>query len=493
MTEAGSSFDLASYCLAPGAPDDAALAVVEADGGAITLDRAALRAAVNRLARALACRAGKGERVVLRMANQVAMATAFLATARAGLVAVPVSPQLRRPEVEAILEDADASLIVTLTADDPVLTGLQVPVVQPDDLEGTAALPVVGADDPALLIFTSGTSGRAKGVLHGHHTVLGRRPIRDAWLGIGPGDRVLHAGTLNWTYTLGVGLMDPLAAGATAVLAGADVEPGAWPTLIADHGITVFAAVPTVYRRMLKYGDPSVLRTGPLRHGVTAGEALSPHLWQAWRDATGLELYEALGMTEISTYVSSGPGTPTRPGSAGKAQPGRRIAILDAATHRPLDAAGETGLLAVHRSDPGLMLGYWRRPDEEAAVMFGEWFAGGDLAHLDEDGYVYFHGRDDDVLNALGVRTSPLEIERVLAEHPAVNEVAVTTTANAEGVELITAFVVPAADVDDSDLLAFASHRLAAYKLPKRVVRVDGLPRTANGKVQRRQLRIDGG
>ena len=141
-----------------------------------------------------------------------------------------------------------------------------------------------------------------------------------------------------------------------------------------------------------------------LRHGVTAGEALPPALLEEWRERTGLELYEALGMSEISTFVSSGPGTPVRPGSPGRPQPGRCVAVL------PVDGGdeplppGQTGLLAVHRTDPGLMLGYWQRPEEEAQVMRGDWFVGGDLVDIGADGYVAFHGRADDVMNAMGYR-----------------------------------------------------------------------------------------
>jgi acyl-coenzyme A synthetase/AMP-(fatty) acid ligase len=142
-----------------------------------------------------------------------------------------------------------------------------------------------------------------------------------------------------------------------------------------------------------------------LRHGLTAGEALPPAVLEAWRAATGTELYEALGMSEISTYVSTGPGMAIKPGSPGKPQAGRRVAILATDEDAPRELPpGKTGLLAVHRSDPGLMLGYWRRPEEEALVYRGEWFCGGDLAHMDEDGYVWFHGRHDDILNPMGYR-----------------------------------------------------------------------------------------
>jgi acyl-coenzyme A synthetase/AMP-(fatty) acid ligase len=195
-------------------------------------------------------------------------------------------------------------------------------------------------------------------------------------------------------------------------------------------------------------------------------------------------------MSECSTYVSSSPQVPVRPGSPGKPQAGRCVAALPTDGGEAPLPAGETGLLAVHRSDPGLMLGYWRRPEEDALVYRGEWFTGGDLASFDSDGYMSYHGRNDDVMNAMGYRVSPLEVEQCLNRHPMVAEVAVTELAVREDVRVIAAFVVPK-DPDEADagpLLVFAHEHLAAYKCPREVIFTSALPRTANGKVLRRKL-----
>jgi acyl-coenzyme A synthetase/AMP-(fatty) acid ligase len=151
---------------------------------------------------------------------------------------------------------------------------------------------------------------------------------------------------------------------------------------------------------------------------------------------------------------------------------------------------GETGLLAVHRSDPGMMLGYWNRPEEEAAVFRGEWFTGGDVAEFDEDGYLWFHGRADDVMNAFGYRVSPSEVEGVLIQHPAVHEVAVTEVAVREDLRVIAAFIVaePGVAASRAELEAHCASRLAAYKQPREYLLVDALPRTPNGKIQRKRL-----
>ena len=312
----------------------------------------------------------------------------------------------------------------------------------------------------------------------------------DAWMGLKPDDVVMHAGTLNWSYTLGAGLMDPWSTGAHAILVASGTDAAVWPALIAQHQVTVFVAVPTVYRQLLKYGRPEDCDLSSLRHGLCAGEALSAAVAAEWRVRVGVPLYESLGMTEISTYISTGPGVPVRDGSPGRAQPGRRIAVLP-------DDGGETplpndapGLLAVHRSDPGLMLGYWRRPAEEAEAFRGEWFVGGDRATIDADGYVWFLGRADDVIKSFGYRLSPVEIEAALASCPGVAEVAVIGHAIDAEKTLVTACVVPEPGLalTEKALRAHASQHLAAYKQPHEYRIVESLPRTANGKLQRAVL-----
>jgi acyl-coenzyme A synthetase/AMP-(fatty) acid ligase len=198
-------------------------------------------------------------------------------------------------------------------------------------------------------------------------------------------------------------------------------------------------------------------------------------------------------MSECSTFVSNRPGLAIRPGSPGKPQAGRRIAAL------PLDGGeeplppGEPGLLAIHRSDPGLMLGYWRRPEEDAAAFRGAWFVAGDLISFDGDGYVWFHGRADDVMNAGGYRVSPLEVEAALARHAGIAEVAAAEHPVREGVRVIAAWVVlhpgflPGADLA-RDILTEGAKTLAAYKRPREVFFVEAMPRTPNGKVARRLL-----
>jgi acyl-coenzyme A synthetase/AMP-(fatty) acid ligase len=265
-----------------------------------------------------------------------------------------------------------------------------------------------------------------------------------------------------------------------------DVE--VWPKLIDVFGATLFAAVPSLYRQILKYCRLTRENLPTLRHALAAGEALSPATLSEWQATTGKPLLEAFGMSEISTFVSNRDGMPVRAGSPGKPQTGRPVAIL-AADGRPAPA-GEVGLLAVHRSDPGLMLGYWRRPEEEERVFHGDWFAGGDLASFDADGYLWHHGRADDIMNAGGFRVSPLEVEAALAPCPGVAELAVAEHEVRAGVSVIAAFVVTSEDaaLRAEDIATFAEQRLAAYKRPRVIFFVPTLPRSANGKLLRRKL-----
>lgn len=499
-------FNMARYCLevaARATPEKVALIVVS-DAHA-SVDRAErwtyaqLSDAVKRVAAGLrGLGLATGDRLMIRMGNTSDYALLFFGAIAAGCVPLPSSAQLTEEEADFLLADSGARMLA-MTEELAIRSPPGVRVLGPADVAALRARyePLdyadTAADAPAFLIYTSGTTGQPKGVLHAQRSAWGRRPMYQGWYGIRPDDVILHAGAFNWTYTLGVGLTDPWANGATAVLYNGPRDVTVWPLLMAKFRATLFAAVPGLYRQILKYNDLNAFDLSSLRHGLTAGEALSTALLEQWQATTGKALYEALGMSECSTYVSSSPSVPVRPGSPGKPQTGRCVAALPIEGGEEPLPPGETGLLAVHRGDPGLMLGYWHRPEEEALVYRGPWFLGGDLVHFDADGYMIYHGRNDDVMNAMGYRVSPLEVEHCLSKHPAVAEVAVTELRVGEGVSVIAAFVVPRdpdepAGIDAAPLLAYAHEHLAAYKCPREIIFTDSLPRTANGKVRRRDL-----
>lgn len=495
-------FNMARYCLASARarPDKPALIVV-ADAAAVEPAEvwtfAALEEAVLRTAGGLRTRGVRpGDRVMIRLDNTSAYAILFFAVIAAGGIALPVSSQLTADETEFLLADSGAAAVAV----DERLPTARIPsgikVIEAGEVARAIASAPRGeyatttSEDPAFLIYTSGTTSRPKGVLHAQRAALGRRPMYQGWYGISDADRMLHAGAFNWTYTLGTGLTDPWANGASAIIYTGERDPALWPRIITATGATLFAAVPGLVRQVLKYANAGRLELGALRHGLIAGETPPVGLFDEWQERTGLALYEALGMSEISTYISTGPAVPRKPGTIGKAQPGRRVTVLAGDGGDAPLPAGQEGLLAVHRSDPGLMLGYWNRASEEAEVYRGEWFTGGDIASIDADGYVTHHGRANDIMKAFGYRVSPLEVESVLARHPAVAEVACAEVRVRDDVSVIGAFVVPRdnTNLDAADIMSFAAEHLASYKCPREVRFVAKLPMTANGKVRRAEL-----
>ncbi|MGQ0455510.1 MAG: AMP-binding protein [Hyphomicrobium sp.] len=504
------SFNMAHYCIGaaarerPGHPALLVYNVPDAREAVENWSFADIERGVLQLAASLQ-RLGlaPGDRIAIHLGNHSWSALLFFAAIAGGFVALPLSDQLTLRELNGLLEDsgasaiatADASLVNQIPSGVRLLTADDVDAMFWDDATSSycgrpSGYAATKFDDPAFLIYTSGTTATPKGVLHAQRSAWGRRPMHQGWQGIAADDRMLHAGSFNWTYTLGVGLTDPWANGATAIVYTGAKTPELWPGFIRAAGATLFAAVPSLYRQILKYAPAGPIDLGALRHGLVAGERPPDELFGEWERRTGTKLYEALGMSEISTYISTSPSTPRRPGAVGKPQPGRRIAILPVDWGETPLPANTEGLVAVHRSDPGLMLGYWRRPDEDAAATRGDWFIGGDLGRMDADGYVMHLGRADDVMNALGYRVSPQEIEAALAACPGVADVACAEIRVRSDLSVIGAFVIaaPGASLDAETVLAFAATNLADYKRPREVIFVESLPRTANGKVRRSAL-----
>ncbi len=484
-----SPFNLAAHVLAPAAdiPDKIALAVVT-PAGAERWNYARLERAVRGVAGGLtAMGLPSGAPVLLRLGNTVDFPIAFLGAIAAGLMPVPTSAQLTAEEIGRLAAEIDPALIIAGPC--IALPAGPIPVIDGAALEALFDHPpgsyaMGDPDRPAYVIYTSGTGGRPRGVLHAHRAVWARRMMWDGWYGLTRDDRLLHAGAFNWTYTLGTGLLDPWALGATALIPGAGVTPDALPLLLRRHDATIFAAAPGVFRQMLRARPlPAMPR---LRHGLSAGEKLPEVTRAAWIAATGTPIYEALGMSECSTFVSGAPARPAPPPASGYPQQGRRLAVLgdDLA---PVDR-GAPGQLAVSRRDPGLMLGYWKAPEETAARFAGEWFLTGDMVEMAADGAVRYLGRVDDMMNAGGFRVSPVEVEAALTDHPAINEVAATELQVKADATVIAAFYT-GTPTDEAMLRDFAAERLARYKQPRLFVHVDTLPRGGNGKLNRKALR----
>lgn len=484
------SFNLADHVLAAGQirPSHMALEIVAEDGVQARWSHGELAAAVCGADSFFRATMPAGSRILLRLGNDVNFPIAFLGAIRAGMIPVPVSAQLTANEIAQIVEDISPTLIVA----DPnlPLPSLAIATVAADTLPPCTGSPLPAAptraEDPAFIVFTSGSSGRPRAVVHAHRSILARKMMHRDWYDLRPDDRMLHAGAFNWTYTLGTGLMDPWSVGATALIPAPGTPPERLAHVAARHGATLLAAVPGVFRKILKAPVP----IPTLRHALAAGESLLPALRTQWREAFGTDMHEALGMSEISTFISSSPGRPAPEGAVGFAQRGRRLAILDPDAPGRTLPRGEPGMLAVYRRDPGLFLGYWQQEEETAARYHGEWFLTGDLCSVDEIGAFRHHGRADDMMNAGGYRVFPSEVEAALAAAPAISEIAVRDVELKPGVRIIAAFCVakPGAGTDPSPLVDLATKHLAPYKRPREYVFIEALPRLANGKIDRRAL-----
>ncbi len=427
-----------------------------------------------------------GQIVLMRLGNTVAFPVAYLGCIAAGLVPVPTSSQLTEAETAKIIDELQPAAVLrdpsVACAPHPRQIGL-------DALEAMRDLPPCdwAMGDPnrlAYVVYTSGTSGSPRAVAHAHRAIWARRMMVHGWYGLTESDRLCHAGAFNWTYTLGTGLMDPWTIGATSLIPAPGTEIAALPALLRQHGATIFAAAPGVYRKILK--NDVKIELPALRHGLCAGEKLSRHLHEAWRGATGSELYEAYGMSECSTFISASPGHPARGDALGRPQKGRRVAIIGE-DGQPVPQ-GQEGTIAVHRDDPGLMLGYLNAPDEMQARMRGDWFLTGDQGAMAADGQVFYLGRADDMMNAGGYRVSPVEVETALASHPGIDQVGAAEVRVKEDASIIVAFYTGPAPLDEAELSAYVADKLARYKQPRAFVHLPALPTGANGKLLRRAL-----
>ena len=457
-----------------------------------------------------------GERILIRLPNCLDYPTAFLGAMKRGAISVPTSTLLTAEEVVYLAQDSGASVLVTdkeawATLKDKLqgaghlrhvlLTGpgeaLEVAGLHVQDLD-TALSGIQKwepphpskSTDPAYLVYTSGTTGYPKGVLHAHRAMIGRTPASTYWFDFArEGDRIMHSGKFNWTYVLGSGLMDPLYLGKTVIVHEGKNDANTWPRLIKKHSATIFVGVPTIYRQIVQKSDLTRADVPTLRHCMSAGEHLSDEVLTQWRERFGVDIYEAVGMSEFSYYLCQTKSRPIRPGSAGFPQPGHDIQLLDPETLQAV-AAGEEGMICVPDDDPGLFLEYWNLPEETAKLRHDGWFFTGDYARYDADGYIWFLGRKDDIIKSFGYRVSPYEIERVLKSHPAVADCASVGEEIEKDKVLVVAYVIlhSGSTATADELLAFGREHLAAYKAPKTLYLAKDFPRTKNGKILRREV-----
>ncbi|HPX88401.1 MAG TPA: acyl-CoA synthetase [Methylophilaceae bacterium] len=462
-----------------------------------------------------------GDRVLIRLPNSLDYPIAFLGAMKMGAISVPTSTLLTAEEVAYLAKDSGATVLVTDAAAWEVMAGeienslgksptlKHVLLSQAVETKPHRAFNVLNlavslqvtqkcdapyitqSNDPAYLVYTSGTTGYPKGVLHAHRSLLGRQPAAKYWFNYSDTlqDRIMHSGKFNWTYVLGTGLMDPLYLGKTVIVHEGKNDAQKWLDLIQKHAATIFIGVPTIYRQILQKTTTTGAQLPSLRHYMSAGEHLSDEVLSQWRARFGLEIYEAVGMSEFSYYLSQSIFRPIRAGSAGFPQPGHHIQLLNPETLTPVEA-GEEGMISVPDNDPGLFLRYWNLEEETAKYKHDGYFFTGDYAKYDADGYIWFLGRKDDIIKSFGYRVSPYEIERVYKGHPDVADCAAVGEELEKDKLLVVIYVIlkPEANTSPDDLLAYGKQHLAAYKSPKTVYLAHDFPRTKNGKILRKDI-----
>ncbi len=464
-----------------------------------------MRDTVDRIARVLTEDYGlvTGNRVLLRGPNTPMLAACWLAVIKAGGVLVPTMPLLRAPELADVLKRAaiDMALCDTNFLDDleeAAVPSLRIVSFRDGELEHRIATKPAGfvaadtaQDDVALIAFTSGTTGTPKAAAHLHRHLLAITDLSPhSVLGTGPDDVFCGSPTLAFAYGLGGLLLFPLRIGASVIL----LERGTADRLLeaaTRHKATVMFTVPTVYRGMIgrMAADPALAKgLASLRLCVSAGEPLPQQAFEGWRDATGLEILDSLGTTELLNAVLHAVPGNVRPGSTGKPVPGYEAIVVDDQFRRL--PPGQVGRLAV-RGATGCL--YLDDPRQESYVQQG-WNLTGDAFHVDEDGFFWYHARTDDLIVSAGYKISGLEVENILLSHEAVQECAVIAAPDPVRGTIPKAFVVLRDGVYPDERLAeelqsFVKDHIAPYKYPRAVEFLDALPRTETGKVQRFKLR----
>ena len=459
------------------------------------------------------------DRVLICLKNSLAYPISFFGSIKAGIVAVPTSTLLSGPEVKYLATDSQAKAIVisasmydTLLPYLENLDNLQHIIVsgisdieslkQPhgailhsfeeaiDNAHHTPNHYNSKSGEPAYLVDTSGTTGFPKGVIHTHRSLVGRAPASEIWFDFKDNDRIMHSGKFNWTYVLGSALMDPLYKGQTVIAYEGANDAKSWVELIKKHKCTIFIGVPTIYRQILQKTDFTIKDCPSLRHCMSAGEHLSSEMVELWRDRFEQDIFEAIGMSEFSYYISHSKFRPIRPGSAGFVQPGHNVKLLNPET---LEEVGteEEGMICIGLDNPGLFLEYWNLEDETSKVKRNGYFFTGDYAKKDADGYIWFLGRKDDLINTFGFRVSPHEIERVIKTHDKVDDcVAIGLDIDAHKTIVAITILSDAklSAEEEAEILAFGQKNLAKYKAPKKIYVVKEYPKTKNGKVLRKEL-----
>jgi acetyl-CoA synthetase/medium-chain acyl-CoA synthetase len=468
-----------------------------------------LRQASNRALNALAALGvGRGDALLVMLPRVPAWHVAMIAGLKLGALVIPCTTTLRARDIAYRVRHSGARAIITTTEQAAAVdqAGVDLPVRIAlggapagwhdwDALLARAAttgVPVrTRSDEPALCFYTSGTTKDPKAVLHSHAYTFAQRWTGAYWLDLQRTDLHWTTADTGWAKAAYGVLFGPWMNGVPTFMYQGRFDPDRELDLLQRYEISTFCAPPTEYRLLVKH-DLSRWRLPRLRHCTGAGEPLNPEVIHTWHEAFGLLIHDGYGQTESIIMAANLPALPVRPGSMGKPFPGHDLRVIgeDGAEL----AVGEVGDLALRGRPPSLFLEYWKNPEETAACRRGDWYLTGDRARRDEDGYLWFVGRADDVIISAGYRIGPFEVESALLEHPAVLESAVVASPDPLRGEVVKAFVVlqaghvPAPELAH-ELQEHVKRVTAPYKYPREIEFVDALPKTVSGKIRRVELR----
>lgn len=452
-------------------------------------------------------------RVMICLPDCPEFISSYYGIIKTGAVAVPVNTMAMPGDYRYYLNDSRAKILITSSDLAPVFNDMQdelkylkhivvIGEVQPgqisfNEIVGQASPELAAAptskDDMAFWLYSSGTTGLPKGVVHLHHDLLYSMPPHSTdVMGITKDDISYSISKLYFSYGRNNSIDSPSLKGSAVVLNPEKPEPETVMDTIEKYRPTLFYGVPSFYSALLNHMEKTgrKLDLSSVRLCVSAGEALPKVIYERWREMFNVEILDGVGSTDVGMiYLSNRPGS-VRHGSCGKLLTGYEGRLLD---EQGADVAvGDIGTLWV--KNDGTTACYWNKHEKSKQSIHGEWFCTGDQFHQDEDGYYWYAGRDDDMLKPGGLWLSPMEIEDLLLEHSQVNEVAVVAEGNEAGLDKPVAFVVlkdGSHSTQDMEkvLKDFVRERAAHYKCPRKIYFVDELPRTATGKVQRFKLR----
>ena len=481
------------------------------DGGRLSYRD--LEARIDRLGHGLAARGiVRAMPVLVVMHNCHEFAEAVLALFKLGAVPVLVNSLSGAEELGYVAGHSEAAAAIVIAGRAPVLeaAGCSFPsgvvvvrgapgggaVAYEALVEGAPAEPLAAADtaadEPAFIVYTSGTTGRPKGIVHAHRWIVALGDSNRYRVPAEPGDHALATGEWSFISALGHNVLFPLRNGATGVILEERPLPENVLAAVDRHRVTLLYSVATVYRRILAIdGVERQYDLSSLRGCNATGEALEAATWQDFRDRIGCDIWEHYGLSEMQMVMGQGPLLPVRPGSVGMPMPGTEAAVMDDRYRRMPD--GEIGHLLIASDNPGFFLGYHRDAEKTREVVHDGWYHTGDLAFRDTDGFYWIAGRSDDCFKSRGILISPYEVENALRQYPGITEACVVPLADREIGNRIRAVCVlregharrpGLAD----DIRSHVRGRIAPYKVPHVVEFADSLPKSAVGKILRRKL-----